>query len=473
MKARKNCCLLPALYLVAFTHALSQQNIAGLDESAVLLSRYIQIQSVSGNEREAGEFLVAVCQQKGLFIEAFDSSVGGYNFAASLFPLSSTKPNILLLNHIDVVPAGTDSLWKHPPHAGIIRNDTLWGRGALDMKGMAIMQLTAITKIRELYGELFPFNVTMLSLSHEETDNRGAQEITTHFLSRLNPMAALGEGGIGLTHLSKANPDQLFFPVTVAEKKALWLKLTLEIPSSGHGSVPPPAYANQQMVLALNRLVDRKIKLEFSDLTTDLLKAIGRNERGLTRFVLKRPKLFRPLLKSPLKQEPVMLALLTNTVTLTNITNPPLATNQIAQHIEATLDCRLLPDTDVDQFIHYIKKSMLSDKIKVSILLETPQAKPTVPGLLYPNLHAALQKIYPQCVITPTLHPAYTDNSFFASKGIPTYGINPIHASKDQLSSIHNTNEYITLEQLDKGRRVFELFLQSLATHLATNAKSH
>lgn len=132
-------------YLTVFCQP-QQDESASLPESALLLSRYIQIPSVSGQEKEAGEFLAAQCKEKGLYIEVFNSHTGGYNLAASLFPLSSGKPNILLLNHIDVVPAGHDSSWQHRPYSGAIRRDTLWGRGTLDMKGVAVMQLMAIAK---------------------------------------------------------------------------------------------------------------------------------------------------------------------------------------------------------------------------------------------------------------------------------------------------------------------------------------
>ena len=45
------------------------------------------------------------------------------------------KPNLLFAGHTDVVPAGNEASWSHPPFAGEVAGDTLYGRGAVDMKG--------------------------------------------------------------------------------------------------------------------------------------------------------------------------------------------------------------------------------------------------------------------------------------------------------------------------------------------------
>jgi succinyl-diaminopimelate desuccinylase len=41
----------------------------------------------------------------------------------------------MFAGHTDVVPPGDETAWKHPPFAGEIAADALYGRGAVDMKG--------------------------------------------------------------------------------------------------------------------------------------------------------------------------------------------------------------------------------------------------------------------------------------------------------------------------------------------------
>ena len=49
--------------------------------------------------------------------------------------IGDSAPHLMFAGHTDVVPPGNESAWSHPPFAGEIVNGTLYGRGAVDMKG--------------------------------------------------------------------------------------------------------------------------------------------------------------------------------------------------------------------------------------------------------------------------------------------------------------------------------------------------
>jgi succinyl-diaminopimelate desuccinylase len=49
--------------------------------------------------------------------------------------VGESKPNLLFAGHTDVVPAGNEVAWSHPPFAGELADGKLYGRGAVDMKG--------------------------------------------------------------------------------------------------------------------------------------------------------------------------------------------------------------------------------------------------------------------------------------------------------------------------------------------------
>ena len=76
------------------------------NEITTVLQKYISIPSISGQEQEAGLFLQMICEENGLHITRMGQTNGNFNFAASIYPLESNLPNIVFLNHIDVVPAG-------------------------------------------------------------------------------------------------------------------------------------------------------------------------------------------------------------------------------------------------------------------------------------------------------------------------------------------------------------------------------
>ena len=66
-------------------------------------------------------------------------------------------PTTVLTGHVDVVPVGDPSLWTVDP-TGVITDDTLYGRGAADMKGGLVAAVEAFCVIaesdRDFAGEL-------------------------------------------------------------------------------------------------------------------------------------------------------------------------------------------------------------------------------------------------------------------------------------------------------------------------------
>ncbi|ORE91959.1 succinyl-diaminopimelate desuccinylase [Stappia sp. 22II-S9-Z10] len=51
--------------------------------------------------------------------------------------------HLALAGHVDVVPAGNPDAWSHAPFAAAVDGDTLYGRGAQDMKGAVAAMITA------------------------------------------------------------------------------------------------------------------------------------------------------------------------------------------------------------------------------------------------------------------------------------------------------------------------------------------
>ncbi len=442
----------------------SAQSDSTIHESALLLSQYIQRESVTGSEKEAGEFLSSVCKEKGLFVEIFSDERDSYNFAASLYPLSSGKPNIILLNHIDVVPPGDISKWAMPPFSGTISNNEIWGRGAIDAKGLAIMQLMALLEFKKQADVLdFPYNVTLLAVSEEEGSGlKGTQRVIQEHFNQLNAVLVLGEGGAGVSNLLQHNPHQQVFCVSVCEKQLLWLKLTVDLLSSGHGSVPPNDYANLVMVKTLSRLVSKNQKIEITEANRPMFKSLGALEKGIKRVALKNVTLFKPLLKPVFRKDSQLRALVSNTITLTNISNPEGGTNQIAQQVVASLDCRLLPGTNQQKFIEQIKKSFKGDNIRIEVELETPNASPSSIGSeIYKKLSHAIEEVHTSKVV-PIMFPAYTDNNYFRNKGVPVYGIIPVHLPLELMESVHNTDERMPISGLLQGIEVYKSFLNKV-----------
>ena len=67
--------------------------------------------------------------------------------------IGGTAPHLCFAGHADVVPPGDESAWTHPPFAGEVADGTLYGRGAVDMKGAIACALAASLDFLAAHGQ--------------------------------------------------------------------------------------------------------------------------------------------------------------------------------------------------------------------------------------------------------------------------------------------------------------------------------
>src|SRR4029077_4211687 len=83
--------------------------------------------------------------------------------------LGAGGPHLCFAGHTDVVNAGDEAAWSHPPFAGVIDNGILYGRGAVDMKGgIACFLAAAIGHLRDNAG-LGRGSISLLITGDEES----------------------------------------------------------------------------------------------------------------------------------------------------------------------------------------------------------------------------------------------------------------------------------------------------------------
>lgn len=447
-----------------------------LPDPVMLLKQYVSIPSESGKERQAGVFLKEKCIQFGLYVEEFRSEGNGMNFAASLYPLDQQKPNIVFLNHIDVVPAGDTAYWDSDPYKAVLKKGKIYGRGAIDNKSLGIIHLIAVSYyVLEAKSRNLPFNVTLLSVSGEETGGiKGSKIVADEFYELLNPTIVIGEGGTGLESVKIIDYDKPVFGITVAEKSILWLKLEVNSATNGHASLNVGEYANKVLVSGLDNLLHMRAEIQFNPASKMMFREIGELAGGFKGFVFKHFnwRIFRPLIKSQLKKEIELASLITNSITLSSFQNSDGFVNQNAQRSVAFLDCRLLPGNSTQEMIKRIKKALKDTTIRIQVIHEGPYSSITYPETFFDLMSESIKTIYPTASVVPMLFPASSDNNYFREKGCPVYGINPHLLHPEQIKSIHNANENIDARELKLGIEVFKVFIAKVLAEKLSPAES-
>ncbi len=167
-------------------------------ETAELLSLYIQAggKNPPGGETAAAAPLMAKLDAEGIPYELWEPVPGRGNLIARLE--GGDQPPLCLLSHLDVVPAEADR-WSVDPFGGAIQDGYVWGRGALDMKGMGAMELMAMVQLKRS-GVRLDRDVILVAVADEEVDNAGVQQVMARW-DELGCSHVLNEGGLGLRDL--------------------------------------------------------------------------------------------------------------------------------------------------------------------------------------------------------------------------------------------------------------------------------
>ena len=96
----------------------------------------IRCRSVTPDDGGALGFLQGLLEQAGFAVHLTVFTESGTAPIDNLYArIGVAKPNLLFAGHTDVVPPGNETSWSHPPFAGEVAHDMLYGRGAVDMKG--------------------------------------------------------------------------------------------------------------------------------------------------------------------------------------------------------------------------------------------------------------------------------------------------------------------------------------------------
>jgi acetylornithine deacetylase/succinyl-diaminopimelate desuccinylase-like protein len=141
---------------------------AAISPAVALLRQYVRIDTSNppGNELPGARFLAGILAKEGIRAEIIESAPG----RASVYARIAGKQRgdgLLLLNHIDVVPATREG-WARPPFAGEAFLNQLYGRGTLDMKGIAVCELLAFIDLVRTHRTP-EHDIVFLATADEET----------------------------------------------------------------------------------------------------------------------------------------------------------------------------------------------------------------------------------------------------------------------------------------------------------------
>ncbi len=422
------------------------------DEAVALLRGYLRVDTTNppGNEQRGAEYLGAVLKREGIPFEIVESAPGRGNLIAELKGSGEEKP-LCLLSHIDVVTADPEkwSAGKDPLAATLDDKGVIWGRGALDTKGLGALELMTMVLLKRQNVPL-KRSVFLLAVADEEQGGSGMQFLVDERWGDIGCSHVLNEGGIGVKDLFVKG--QTVYAISVAEKGGLWLKMTAH-GEAGHGSTPTPGRAPDRLLRALSRLRGRVVEPRIHPALYDLSARVGDDAGGFTGFVLERPALLRTFALGTFMSFPESRATLIDTISVTGFEGRR-APNVIPSEVSAVLDCRLLPGTRPVDFYAKLRDIVddplvTFDAIQITLPTESPYDDPFFDALVRESVDGRAQ-----IVAGPAVSPGTTDSRFLRPMGVRAYGLVPFEVTKEELKGIHGNDERVSVENVRRGLRV-------------------
>jgi acetylornithine deacetylase/succinyl-diaminopimelate desuccinylase-like protein len=376
-----------------------------------------------GRELEAAEYLVSVLEAEGIEVEVFALEAHRPNVVARLRGNGNKRP-VLMMAHTDTVNVDPDK-WVLPPFSAERDGGWIYGRGTVDDKDNVAASLMTLLLLKRQNVELDRDVIFLAEAGEEGATRIGIEFMVNQHFDAIDAEHCIAEGGSVVRQGGQVH----YAGVQTVEK--LPRAITLRSRGiAGHGSVPLETNAVVHLSKAIAAAADWQPPIRLSDAVSTYfsrLASVSSPEAAARyRAVLSPGSAEGAAAIAWLKSnEPRNAAVLFSTISPT-IVNGGYRVNVIPSEATATLDVRLLPEDDPEQFIVMLSEVINDPAIDVDWARRDvrPGASTRLDTDAFRIIESVFQEIYDTTVI-PTMSTGATDMAYLRARGIQCYGIGP------------------------------------------------
>lgn len=326
----------------------------------------------------------------------------------------SLLPGILMA-HYDVVPVSDDTkdLWSVAPFEGIIKGDTLFGRGAVDNKINLMAQMEAIDFL--LKNKFWPKRDLYFVFGHDEEigGRNGALKVAELLRDRgIKAEFVLDEGGF-VTEKMVPGVTQPVALVGTSEKGYMNVELSVNI-DGGHSSMPAPDNAIATLSKALNDLSQQPFESKITPSVETFIQHVAPHSKFINKLAMSNMWLFKPIIYNIYSASPSGNAMIRTSMVPT-IIHGGVKDNVIPNVVKANINYRLLPGTSIEDAVAHTKKAINNPAVNIHVKTPTQEASKVSPidTEAFKNISNSILLNFENTVVTPFLMIAGTDSKHF------------------------------------------------------------
>lgn len=450
------------------TFALSAGDWEGaLWDTVAHLQALIRLDTINppGDEIRVARYLDDVLRGAGIETTLLEPAPRRAAVIGRILGTGEGRP-LLLMAHMDVVPVERDK-WTTNPFGGEILDGYIYGRGAIDDKGMLSSNLQTMLLAQRFTGATNTAptrDIIFLATSDEEAGGTfGIDWILEHHRDLVRAGIAVNEGG----RIRVVDGRPLYCAIQCAEKVPHNVVVTATGPG-GHASVPHAGNAIVRLARALARIGLHQEPVALDDVSKAFFGGLARvwpdrDVGGAMRAVSANDLQQRAEGARLLSSFPALDAVLRNGISPTLISGG-IRSNVIPTEARATLNVRTLPGASIDDVIARLRMVVDDPDVRFEVLSRGDDAPSSpVDGEGYRAICDALEALDPSILAVPYLSAGATDSAALRSAGMDCYGILPFPMEQADEDRMHGHDERVSVNALGFGVRLTCGIVQRLA----------
>jgi acetylornithine deacetylase/succinyl-diaminopimelate desuccinylase-like protein len=434
-------------------------------EALVWLQNLIRINTTNppGNELVAAKYLAGVLDQEGIHSETFESTPGRGFLVARLSANSMPDPSraLLLMAHLDVV--GVDKTkWTTDPFGAVIQGNYLYGRGAIDDKGMLATNLAVFVALKRS-GVRLNRDVIFFTESDEEAGGTAGMKfaVEKHW-DKIAAGYALNEGG----QVVLKNGKTQYIGVQASEKVMQNVDV-IATGTSGHASIPRKDNPVAHLAAAIAKIAAYETPVQFNSVTRaffDGLAATEDEDTGKWIRALGSPDRGDHAARWVSDANPTWNAMLRDTISPTML-QAGIRQNVIPSEARGVLNIRLLPGNQLDPLIANLQQLVNDPQVRFETETAGGESAPSssLTSDLYTSIIHTAGRTFPGAPVLPYMSTFTTDSWPLRMRNVQAYGLLPFPLTDEDVARMHADNERIPVDSFRKGVE----FLYGIVTDFA------
>lgn len=437
-------------------------------ETVALLQRLIGFDTTNppGNELPLARDIHSTLTAEGIAAQLLIPADNRAAVVARISGDGSARP-VMLLAHMDVVAVEADK-WSCDPFGGVLRDGYVYGRGAIDDKGMLAANIMAMLLLQRNVvsaGGRLKRDVVFVATSDEEAGgSAGIRWLVENHRELLDAEFAINEGG--RTRITAGGKGYL--AIQTAEKISHMVTVTARGPS-GHAAIPLADNAIFRLGRALEKLGRFSEPVTLTATTRRFfegLAAVWPDKVQATAMVdlVANDGATQAKGADVLSRIPVFNAVIRNTVSPTYLSGG-VQGNVIPAEVKAELNVRTVPGQSLDDLVSRLSHALADDEIEITVSYRGAESPPSDPdSAMFDALSNSAKELDGDITVVPYLSTGGTDSAALRRIGINCYGILPFPMVQADEERMHGHDERVPVESLHFGTRLIYESIRRIAT---------